>query len=311
MVKGVPAFGTTLNRVGAVQAADRHRRGGADGVDVEDIGAVPALDANRQPIDLPVRGHDGAGVGGSASQIDRAVGRRHGRPGGKVEVDARGHVDVAVGGGERAGFAQVISGGEGDGPGNGQGAAQGDVVRGQAQGAADRAPGQRGGAGAGRLGDVPAHVYRGQEGNIVGAGHGQRTKRLAAADGAAERDVARAGVEGEDTVVDRGIGIDGGEPKSAAARAAVQVRIGAERDGVVVGLAAGGGDGAAVERRGAGGVRGQGRQGGRPADGPPKVVAPAVLTASAKAPSTVEPNVTLPPPVELSVVPAPSVTASP
>ena len=43
---------------------------------------------------------------------------------------------------------------------------------------------------------------------------------------------------------------------------------------------------------------------------PPKVVVPAVLTASVKAPSTVLPKVMLPPPVEVSVVAAPRTTAS-
>ena len=47
-----------------------------------------------------------------------------------------------------------------------------------------------------------------------------------------------------------------------------------------------------------------------PPTAPPKVVAPAVLTVSAKPPSTVEPNVTLPPPVEVSTASALSVTGS-
>ena len=44
---------------------------------------------------------------------------------------------------------------------------------------------------------------------------------------------------------------------------------------------------------------------------PPKVVTPAVLTVNVKAPSTVEPNVMLPLPVEMSAVFAESVTAPP
>ena len=44
---------------------------------------------------------------------------------------------------------------------------------------------------------------------------------------------------------------------------------------------------------------------------PPKVVVPAVLTASVTAPLTVSPRVMSPPLVETSVVLAPSVTASP